>query len=222
MKDLNKQYDDIADDFSKILINGNIESREAFHEYLPESLKGKKVLDLGCGNGYETQEYIKRGASKVIGIDASVELLGQACEKYKSITFKEGLFQDIPMEDISVDYIFSKYALQTARKLDPVWKEVYRVLRPGGTFMFLVVHPIRQLYEKKKQPKDYFLQEVVESVCFDGKLTFSEPTHTLKEYLSSFMTSNFTLDVFDERTDAAAEKIIDTYPQFLILKWTKN
>lgn len=110
----------------------------------------------------------------------------------------------------------------TSAELEPIFAEVERVLKPGGTFLLLVTHPIRQLYEKKKSEKDYFQKEIVDSICFDGAVTFKEPSHTLKEYFSPFMFANFILEDYDEQFDPAAEKIIDTYPGFLILKWRKK
>ena len=86
----------------------------------------------------------------------------------------------------------------------------------------LVTHPIRQFYEKKIVGKDYFKKEIVESLCFDGAVTFKEPTHTLQEYLSPFMLNNFILEAYSEDFDPAAEKIVDVYPGFMILRWTRK
>lgn len=222
MKNINKQYDNIAKDFAQLSIRRNKDSRKAFRKMIPKNLSGLRVLDLGCGNGYETKEYLKRKAKKVVGLDASVELLKQGKKQYPKIEFHNGLFENIPFLKNSFDYIFSRYALQTAKELDSIWKEAHRVLKPGGVFMFLVTHPIRQMYEKKTTPKNYFTQEIVQSICFEGKLTFIEPTHTLEEYISPFMLNNFTLEVYEEKTDIDAEKIVDTYPAFLILKWRRK
>jgi ubiquinone/menaquinone biosynthesis C-methylase UbiE len=166
--------------------------------------------------------YKTQGAALVTGVDASKELINIAGNKYPNIIFKNGLFDSLPIKDNTIDCVFSKYALQTTPDLESAFKEVYRVLKSGGEFMFLVVHPIRQLYEKKKNGKDYFKQEIVDSVCFDGLLTFQEPTHTMKEYFSEFMLQNFTLELFEEKFDPAAEKIVDTYPGYMILKWRKK
>jgi hypothetical protein len=110
----------------------------------------------------------------------------------------------------------------TSENLEPIFNEVHRVLKSKGVFVLLVTHPIRQFYEKKKQDKDYFKKELVDSLCFDGALTFKEPSHTLMEYFSTFVLKNFTLEAYDERFDPAAEKIVDTYPGFVIFKWIKK
>lgn len=221
-KDLAHQYDNLAKDFSNVNQKWNKDSRRALHKMLPKSLEGKSVLDLGCGNGAETQKYVDLGAVSVLGVDASQEMLKEAREKTKGITFQYGLFDSIPAEDGVFDYVFSRYAFQTAENLESIWNEVNRVLKSGGIFMFVVTHPIRQFKEKKKVGKDYFKQEIVESVCFDGALTFKEPSHTLQEYFSQFMLENFTLEEYEEQFDIDAEKTGDIYPGFLLLKWKKK
>lgn len=219
--DLSHQYDAIADAFAAKIEEGNKASRNAFRAMLP-SLKGKSVLDLGCGEGTDTFFYKQQGAAVVVGLDASKELLAKAQAKYPDIEFIYGLFEKLSFADEKFDYIFSKYALMTSPEMQPIFEGVYRVLKPGGIFMFLVTHPIRQLYEKKKAGRDYFVKEIVSSVCFDGAITFKEPSHTLKEYFSDYILKNFILEGYDEQFDPAAEKINDTYPGILLLKWVKK
>lgn len=220
-EEITHQYDPIADEFAAVIEEGNKASREAFQSMLP-SLTGKSVLDLGCGDGTDCAFYIDQRASSASGIDASKELLQKAKQKHPQIDFQYGLFEKIPFENEKFDFVFSKYALMTSADLEPIFSEVHRVLKTGGTFMFLVTHPIRQFYEKKHDGKDYFKKEIVNSVCFDGKITFKEPSHTLREYFSDFMIKNFILEGYDERFDPAAEKIVDTYPGFILLKWKKR
>ncbi len=218
---LSHQYDSIADTFESVYEKGAQYNRRVYRNLVP-TIKGGVVLDIGCGDGSDCKFFKDQGADLVYGIDASKELLDIASKKYSGIKFKYGVFDSLPHQDSTFDFVFSKYALQTAEELEPIFKEVYRILKPGGTFTFLVAHPIRQLYEKKKIGKDYFKKEVVDSVCFDGLLTFKEPTHTLKEYFSTFMMTHFTLELFEEQFDPAAEKIVDTYPGYMILQWKKK
>lgn len=219
---LSHQYDSIADSFEKAIEEGNRASENAMRALLP-SLEGKSVLDIGCGEGTDAVFYLQSGAVRVAGVDASKELLEKAKQKHPGIDFTYGLFEKIPFKDNEFDFVFSKYALMTSAELDPIFREVDRVLKPGGVFMYVVTHPIRQFYEKREQGKDYFKKEIVDSICFDGLITFKEPTHTLQEYLSEFMLSRFTLEKFEEHFDPAAEKIIDTYPGFMVTMWrSKN
>ena len=218
--DLNQQYNPIANTFESAIKEGNRASNDSFRKILPD-ITGKIVLDMGCGDGTDCVFYLKSGAKSVIGLDASRELLKKA-KNHVGIDFQYGLFEKMPFENDKFDFVFSKYAIMTSVDLEPIFLEVDRVLKSNGTFLFLVTHPIRQFYEKKKINKDYFKKEIVDSVCFDGALTFKEPAHTLKEYFSPFMFKNFNLEAFDERFDPAAERIVDTYPGFMILKYVKK
>lgn len=56
------------------------------------NLKGKKLLDLGCGTGGHLQLYLERGAAKVIGTDLSEKMLEQAEKIFKSAVNFQGVF----------------------------------------------------------------------------------------------------------------------------------
>lgn len=222
MSKLSKQYDSIATDFSNILQEGNKAGRKAFDKVIKNSLRGKKVLDLGCGDGFETIRYKEIfGAKEVVGLDASEEILKIAKKNYPALEFKLGLFESTGLND-SFDVILSKYAFQTSRDIQSIMEEAHRLLRPGGELIFLVTHPVRQ-YMEQKQNRDYFSKGIVDSICFDGQLIFKEPSHTIADYLSQYMFKHFILEAFHEEFEPAAEKIENSvYPGFLILKWRKN
>jgi ubiquinone/menaquinone biosynthesis C-methylase UbiE len=142
-----------------------------------------------------------------------------AREKNPNGVIAVGSFDKIPFKDQSFDFVVSKWALQTADLIDPIYKEIVRVLKPGGRLIYLACHPIRQFIEKKRKGKDYFKKEIVESVFFDGQITALEPSHTFNEYLSPFFFKNFELEAYEEGFDSGAEKVDgDIYPSFFIIK----
>ena len=213
-----KQYDAIAKTYSDIFVENNQDSISAYFRHLSIPFKGKKVLDLGCGDGYDLSKLKTKGAI-IFGIDSSSEMVQLAQKKNPEGTIKLGSFDKIPFPDQSFDIALSKWAFQTAAQIDPIYKEVARVLKPHGTFIFLTCHPLRQFIEKKRSGKDYFKKEIVESVFFDGKVTAKEPSHTLDEYLSPTFFKYFVLEEFEEGNDSGAEKIQgDTYPSYFIIK----
>ena len=107
------------------------------------SLKeGETVLDLGSGAGLDaylaSQKVGKTG--KVIGIDMTDEMLEKArmnAEKMgtTNIEFRKGDIESLPVEDNSVDVIISNCVINLAPNKDAVFKESYRVLKPGGRMM---------------------------------------------------------------------------------------
>ena len=134
-----------------------------------------------------------------------------------------GSFEKIPFDDNSFDVVLSKYAIQTAPDMNPVFSEIARVLKPGGTMMYLVTHPFRQYIEKRDSKADYFEQKIVDSHILNNTIIVKEPSHIMNEYLSDFLFKNFDVQMFSEYWDAAAEQIDGKrYPGYFILKAIKR
>lgn len=212
------QYDAFATTFSEVVVDNNKDSNAAYFNFFDTSLTGKFVLDLGCGNGYDLTQLKLRGAV-IFGIDASEEMVRIAEQNNPDGTIKVGFFDNIPFADNMFDLVISKWALQTASHIDPIYHEVSRVLKKDGELIYLSGHPMRQFIEKKRNGKDYFEKEIVESVFFDGKITAKEPSHTMNEYLSATFFKKFSLFAYQEGNDSGAERVNgDIYPSYFIVK----
>lgn len=223
VKDLAAQYSSFVDAFveSARIYNGH--SHAKYYSLLDFDMAGKSLLDIGCGDGYDLDVFHRKGAV-VHGVDASLEMVERAHTRVPLCNVIHGLMETLPYESSSFEVVVSKYALQTSVDVPGVLHEVDRVLRPGGILAYLAVHPLRQFLEKKKHPKDYFLQEVVDSVFFEGRFCVREPTHTLNEYLSPWFLSRYDLLHFEECPDfPSAERVDgDAYPCFFLVKARKK
>lgn len=109
-------------------------------------VKGKDVLELGCGGGQNTIVLAKWGARSV-GVDISEEQIKYARklaeENNVDVSFYTGNMEDLSMfTQESFDLALSSCALGYSQDLKQVFDEVLRVLRKGGFFVFCVVHPI--------------------------------------------------------------------------------
>ena len=110
----------------------------AYH--LLGDVRGRRVLDLGCGWGENTLLLARRGAL-VYGMDISDALLKVARQRMRmngvdsGVTFFVSSAHDIALEDESVDVVFG-IAILHHLELAPVAREVKRVLRPGGRAIF--------------------------------------------------------------------------------------
>ncbi|MCB9809160.1 class I SAM-dependent methyltransferase [Candidatus Nomurabacteria bacterium] len=221
--DLRTQYDNgITQDFSIHQRDKNQINRELMYTLIGNDLKNKKILDLGCGDGIDTEYYQTQGAH-AIGIDASTGLIDIAQAHYPEIEFTVGFAEELPYEDNSFDMVLSKYAIQTSADMQPIFDEVNRVLKPGGMFIYLVTHPLRQFMERRDLTQDYFSQSTVVCKILDNTVTLEEPTHTMNEYFNTNFFLNFSMVDFIEAWDPAAEQIGGgKYPGFFIVKAQKK
>lgn len=223
--DLSKQYNKFANKFSDVHDageNSNRDNRKVFYDQLNFIKPRIKLLDLACGDGLDLVYYKSLGA-EVHGLDASEELIKIAQERLPGEDLRVGLFEQIPFENNTFDVVLSKYAIQTSTDMNPVFKEIHRILKPGGAVMYLVTHPFRQYFEKKDAKGDYFEQKVVDSNILNNSITVKEPSHTLNEYLNAEFLKNFDITFYQEYWDAAAEQIDGKkYPGYFILKATKR
>jgi trans-aconitate 2-methyltransferase len=94
---------------------------------------GQRILDLGCGTGQLTRKIAESGA-QVVGLDSSLEMIGQARQNYPELRF---MLQDAAAMQFEneFDAVFSNAALHWM--LDPaaVVRNVARALRQGGRFV---------------------------------------------------------------------------------------
>ena len=221
--DIFKQYNHQAKSYANSTLKYNRYSRKLFYNLIDSNLKNKNLLDIGFGEGYDFIEYSKRGAI-LNGVDSGEEFVKNVKRRFPSANIKLGKMEKLPFKDNSMDYVVSKYAIQTSKNIPRVLREITRVLKPNGILVYLAVHPMRQFLEKKKNKNcNYFLQEIVESKFFEGKITAKEPSHTMNEYLSEEFFKNYKMLLFTEQPEfPAAERINGhNYPVFFIVKARK-
>src|SRR4051812_44332726 len=75
-----KQYNPFAKTYSEVFVENNRNSITAYFSHLNIPLKGKNVLDLGCGDGYDLSQ-IKLKEASIFGIDSSEEMIKLAQQK---------------------------------------------------------------------------------------------------------------------------------------------
>ena len=98
--------------------------------------KDSVVLDLGCGPGNHSFEMAKY-AKKVFGIDSSKRMLDYAKSKYPGIHFIYADATDIPLENGSIDIVFSAGLFEYVKNKENLMREILRVLKPGGISIIL-------------------------------------------------------------------------------------
>jgi ubiquinone/menaquinone biosynthesis C-methylase UbiE len=108
-------------------------------------IRGKKILDLCCGEGYNTRIMTRKGA-KVTGVDFSEELIQLAVEeeKKKRLGIKYIVSDAAEMHKLksnSFDIVASFMAFQDIKNYRGAVRETSRVLKKHGRFVFVIPHP---------------------------------------------------------------------------------
>lgn len=161
--------------------------------YLLGDVRGKTVLDYGCGDGVNTLLLARRGAS-VKALDISPELTDIARQRLAAnritgdVEFIIGSAHDVPLPDDSVDVVFGMAILHHL-DLESSAREVKRVLRKGGRAIFR--EPVRnsKLFKFLRELIPYRAQYVSP---FERPLSHKELAHYADGF-SSYRAKAFRL-----------------------------
>lgn len=113
-----------------------------FRKYIQKRINQHfQILDAGCGTGGMLSEF-KHIPKKIIGIDAD----SQSLDKNTIISNKiHGSLERIPLGDSSMDMVISEFVIEHLKNPLYVFREINRVLKPTGVFVFItpnIINPI--------------------------------------------------------------------------------
>lgn len=176
--------------------------------------KGEIVLDLGSGAGFDCFLAARRvgKTGRVIGVDMTPEMIEKARGNarkggFDNVEFKLGEIEKLPVADVSVDVLISNCVINLSPDKPRVFREAFRVLKPGGRLMVSDIALRREL-------PDAILDSVSAYVgCISGA--------SLKDdYLGAIAAAGFEeIDVIDERRfpigdmahDVTAKAVVKAY-----------
>jgi SAM-dependent methyltransferase len=144
--------------------------------------EGETVLDLGSGAGFDCFLAANRVGKngKVIGVDMTPEMLDKARANarggdYSNVEFRLGEIENIPSGDASVDVIISNCVINLSPDKPSVFKDAFRVLRPGGRLMVSDIVLLKELPD--------FVKDSIEAYvgCIAGAMLKDEYIGAIKD-----------------------------------------
>ncbi len=133
-------YDTLAKEYAKTF-SGEHEKKpkdqEILHRFSLEIGDRRPVWDFGCGPG-QTSVYLKNLGIEISGLDLSEKILEQAKTIHSEIHFRKGNILELEFENDSIAGVVAFYAIVhfTEEQVEIACREVFRVLQPGGIFLF--------------------------------------------------------------------------------------
>ncbi len=186
--------DSLPEAHRKILSEIPAEILEKFYgcgSPIPADPQGRVILDLGCGTGRDAYLIARLAGptGKVIGVDMTREQL-QVAEKYAddqtkawgipraSLDFRLGYLEDLTsagIEDASIDIVVSNCVLNLSFDKESAFREIFRVLKPGGELYF------SDVFTDRRVPVSLQGDSVLRGECLAGALYWEDFRRLLRK-----------------------------------------
>ena len=161
-----------------------------------------RAADLGCGTGRTAAWLRAHGVSGIDGVDLTPEMLELARERGAHDRLYEGDVAGTPLEDAAYDLVVASLIDEHLESLHPLYREAWRLARPGGAFVLVGFHP-------------HFIMATGMPTHFTGAsgepLAISTFVHLLSDHVAAGLEAGWTLaemreGVVDDRWIAVKPK----------------
>jgi len=249
------QWEDNAEAFANLIADqGTPHNRKILNPYVEKLLgnvKGKYLLDAGCGEGYLSRNYARLGA-KVMGVDFSntlIELAQSKSVEEENIEYRVGNICNLEsIPDTIFDSVLCNLVLLNIPCLKDAINEFYRVLKPSGSLVCAIVHPAFDFYgpgtwemgEKSPLTKrrrglyfkvDNYLDEkeyerywkTRDGEKFPRPITFFH--RKISTYVNALISVGFAIEVIEEPAPPPGDEFFERerrIPFFMVFKAVKK
>jgi len=178
-----------------------------WHQLQPmfPELRGKAVLDLGCGYGWHCKYAAEQGAESILGIDRSKKMIAEANKRNSAekIVYRVCSLQEYEYPKAAYDLVISNLVLHYIADLEEIYRKVWQTLKPGGVFLFNIEHPTftagvnQQWSEDGYWPVDNYYYPGERTTDFLG-YSVTKQHHTLTQILMGLRHTGFQIDMVEE------------------------
>jgi len=188
---------------------------------IAELKPGQVVLDLGSGGGFDVFIAAKKLGpdGRAIGVDMTPEMISKAragIPKFtertglSNIEFRLGEIEHLPAADGSVDVVISNCVINLSPDKQQVWREIGRVLRPGGKAC------ISDLALKKPLPEEVLKSAAALVSCVAGAVLIDE-TITMAKQAGlkdvEVIEKTYNIDVMVDCNDPIYKQVMEYLPE---------
>jgi SAM-dependent methyltransferase len=186
----------------------------------------RQLVDIGCGEGRFDRLLVDMGYS-VIGFDASPSLIALATAADPDGDYRVADAASLPLDDGFADTVVSFQGLHAIRNLAGTCREAYRLLRPGGSFCFAILHPIATAGDYETRESSDLQRRYIVGNYLHERPVF-RPLHgreitqyqrPISGYVSALVRAGFSISEMAEITGRADEQPI---PMFLHMAAVKR
>ena len=199
------------------------------HEWFGD-LKGKKILGLASGGGQQMPVFTALGAICTVldysPLQVESERLVAEREGYEIRIIRDDMTKPLPFEDEEFDIIFHPVSNCYVEEVRPIWKECFRVLKPGGLLLSGVDHYINYIVDGEERQIINKLpfnplrnpEQMKQLMDEDAGVQFS---HSLEEQIGGQLEAGFVLLALYEDTNGEGRLHELNIPTFLAMRALK-
>lgn len=188
------------------------------------NIKNKTVLDIGCGMGHHAKQYADAGATYVLGIDLSENMLAYAREHYsaKNIEYRQMAMEDMNQITQKFDVVTSSLVFDYVEDFYDMMKKVRSCLKNDGVFVFSMSHPIDTAYDGTyerytRSEENERLYANVRNYGIEGKRVIHWEVddyelyhHTFSTIVNAMIKAGLQIEECQEST--ATQELLNKYP----------
>jgi len=170
-------------------------------------VKGKEILDLGCGDGKYGKSLLQKGAKMYHGIDGSTNMIDLARQSIDGSQMKieKAAIEEYQFGAKQYDLVISRLVFHYIENLDNIFEDIHKSLKNDGSLIFSIEHPIitscYDAYHQKGKRQDW----IVDNYFKTGKRVNTwigkdvvKYHKTIEDYFKLFKTAGFQMSELRE------------------------